>query len=137
MKFFRVQCEFSPFISTIKTDYVQKLKDLGVPEKPKKPANPYLIFAKDAGEKLKKEEPLMSKVQQFKKCGEMWKALNSDQRAKYHQIFKDLQEKYESEILHFKANLTKEQKFALESLSEAKKKARQGRRKRKVIKIMS
>lgn len=95
------------------------------------------MFVKDTVEKLKKEEPLLSALERFKKCAEMWKALDADQRANYHQMFKDQQEQYEKVITHYMGQLSEEQKLALDSYKLAKKEDRHDRRRRKVIKHFS
>lgn len=64
----------------------------------------------------------------------MWKALDADQRAKYHQLFKDKQEHFEKEIAQYMGQLTEEQKLALDSFKQAKRVDRQERRRKKVIK---
>lgn len=131
--FSRIQSDFSPFVATIKTDIVQKVKELGVPEKPKKPGNAYVLFVTDMQVKVKKDNPHLNSPEIFKKCAEIWKSLDSNQKDKYLQLHKVLAEKYDNDILKYQANLSEDQKTALTLLAEAKKKDKQNRKKRKVI----
>lgn len=129
----RIQSDFSPFVATLKTDIVQKVKDLSVPEKPKKPGNAYILFVTEMQERVKRDNPHLNSPQIFKKCAEIWKSLDLNQKDKYLKLHKVLSEKYDNDILKYQANLSDDQKKALELLTEAKKRDKQNRKRRKVI----
>lgn len=131
--FCRIQSDFSPFVATFKTDILQKVKDLKVPEKPKKPGNPYILFLAEMRDKVRNDNPHLNNLELVTKCAEIWKSLDSNNKAKYHQLHKVLAEKYDNAILKYEENLSKDQKEALKLLNEAKKKDKQNRKKRKVI----
>lgn len=129
--FCRVQTNFSPLVSTLKTEIVQKFKDMKIPEKPKKPGNPYILFFKEMQDKIQSENPKMTIKQILSKCAELWKGLDPHAKQKYEEIYKQLQDKYDYELLQFQAALTNEQKHAISVYEAAKKEDRKNRRKKK------
>lgn len=108
------------------------MKELSIPEKPKKPGSSYILFLKEIYARVLKENPNSSKSQIFSRCGELWRSLNTEAKAKYDENFRELQKKYDSDLLNFQESLSEDQKKALEVLAEAKKKDRKDRKKRKV-----
>lgn len=129
---FRIQADFSPHVVALKTDILRKLKDLNVPEHPKKPPNPYIMFVKEIQPQIVKENPNIKNVDIFRKCAELWSALDTEKKAKYGEIYKKLQSSYDAEMIQFQSSLSVEQKDALDSLASAKRKDRQDRIKKKV-----
>lgn len=82
-------------------------------------------------DKVQSENPKMSKTQVFSKCGEIWKELDPTEKEKYDGIYRNLQERYDHDLLQYQAALTNQQKEAIASMEAAKKKDRQNRKKKK------
>lgn len=80
---------------------------------------------------VQSENPNLAKSKVFSKCGEIWKTLDQKEKEKYDKIFKQLQEKYDAEILKFQASLSDEQKNALAEYESAKQTDKIIRKKRK------
>ncbi len=75
-----------------------KLKAKKDPEKPKKSKTSYMYFCQDQREKLLEENPNILLGEQSKKLGEMWNALEVDEKQKYVMIAGDDKTRYEQEL---------------------------------------
>lgn len=116
----------------MKQETLQKLKLLKIPEKPKKPPTPYVKFVSDHRTKIVKENPNLKQTEVIKKCAEDWKNVSKELKEKYNIEYKDECVIYDQKLMAFNANLTKEQKEALQTANEEKKSDRQKRKIRKV-----
>lgn len=128
----RVATDFHPSISTIKTELIDRMKDLNVPDKPKRPGSPYALFIKQSYEKIAKENPELSHYQIFGKCSQMWKELSQVEKVKYSANYKNLLSRYDQEMIRYQTSLSEDQKSILKELEDAKKHDKILRKKKKV-----
>lgn len=75
-----------------------KLKAKKDPEKPKKSKTSYMYFCQDQREKLLEENPNILLGEQSKKLGEMWNALDGEEKQKYVTMAEDDKNRYEQEL---------------------------------------
>lgn len=110
-----------------------KIKELNIPEKPKKPLGPYMKFFGEKLSVIKQNNPELKLTEIAKKCAEDWKAFDPDRKQKLHEEYKLELEAYSKRFLEFQSKLTNEQKIALEELSKEKADDKQKRKVRQVI----
>ncbi|KAG5875745.1 hypothetical protein JTB14_002048 [Gonioctena quinquepunctata] len=123
---------FQPSVMTIKSEARERLKQLKIPEKPKKPLTPYIQFVKEKQSIIAKENPNIKQSEVLKKCADEWKNVSDISKEKYSQKFKAESEIYNDEILRYNSNLSEEQLSALK-LADAEK--RKSKAKRKINKL--
>ena len=75
-----------------------KLKAKKDPEKPKKSKTSYMYFCQEQRDKLLEENPKILLGEQSKKLGEMWSALEEEEKQKYVTIAGDDKNRYEQEL---------------------------------------
>lgn len=102
----------------------KKLKD---PNKPKKPLTAYFRFLKDHRARVKAENPDLKPPQLTKKCGELWREFDEEQKKKYQAealaettVWKGKMEEYKKTPGF--AEFEKKRKEALEDAGKKKKK---------------
>ncbi|CAG9856349.1 unnamed protein product [Phyllotreta striolata] len=121
-------------IRTLKLETKQKLKDLKIPEKPKKPLTPYLQFVTEKRKDLVKDNPNLKATEVIKKLSTEWKSVNEAQKDKYKEKYLREVEKYDNAILQYNSNLSQEQVRVLEEANAEKKKQKQKRKTTKLNK---
>ena len=72
------------------------------PERPKRPASPYLIFAAQNGQNLEGTIPYKAK-----ECGRQWREMNEDAKRPYFNQFEAEKKKYDEMMKRFWADLEK------------------------------
>ncbi|XP_057665526.1 transcription factor A, mitochondrial-like [Diorhabda carinulata] len=120
-------------VRTLKAETRERLKSLKIPDKPKKPLNPYMLFVVETRSNLIKENPNLKPVDVFKKVAQQWKTITEEQKAKYQEIYKKEQEIYDQEVLDYNISLSEEQREALHAASMEK---REEKKKRKLTKLI-
>ncbi|KAF2883326.1 hypothetical protein ILUMI_22828 [Ignelater luminosus] len=113
--------------ANLKTKTREKLKNLKIPEQPKRPLTPYFRFLTEKRGLVQKQHPGWKLGEIAKQCAEDWKNLSKDVKEKYQQDYNDEAKIYEHKQEQFKLSLTKEQQ---EALSSAQKEKRQTKKKR-------
>lgn len=98
----------------------EKLKQLNIPEIPKKPASPFLRFLKAQYPIYSKENPEIKFQDVVKKLSEVWNTQDPTMKAKLSEGFKEDLEKYNKLYLVFQAGLTNEQQAALKEMRAEK-----------------
>ena len=93
--------------------------------KPKRPANAFLYWAKKTGirEKLMKEKNLKRFADAMKMCGDIWKKMTVEEKAPFQDETNQLLEKYNKEMVKYKQSPSyrKFQKFKEEASWKGKK----------------
>lgn len=120
-------------VRTLKVETRERLKSLKIPDKPKRPLNPYMLFAVEKRINILKENPNLKSVDVCKKVAQEWKTVTEDQKAKYQEKYKKEQEIYDQEVLDYNISLTEEQREALHAAGMEKK---QEKKKRKLTKLI-
>ncbi|KAJ8943535.1 hypothetical protein NQ318_023046 [Aromia moschata] len=106
----------------LKQDTRERLQQLKIPEKPKRPLSPYMKFIAEHRESLSK------------KCAEEWKNVSKEVKSKYTESYNLEREAYEVKFLRFNEALTPEQKEAVKYIEEEKKEDKKKRKLRKLYK---
>ncbi|XP_023014420.2 mitochondrial transcription factor A [Leptinotarsa decemlineata] len=119
---------------TLTSETQNKLTELNIPEKPKKPLSPYLQFIREIRASVVKENPDSSPNDIIKKCAEKWKASSELEKEKYIYKFKSDSEAYNDDILRYNASLTQEQLLALQVMDRENMMEKQSKRVRKLNK---
>lgn len=109
-----------------------KLEQLKIPEKPKRPMSPYLKFATEHRRKLLKENPELNFVDVAKKCSNLWNEMQKSAKERYSGDYEEQMLHYDKAMKLYNAKLTEEQKQFLKALSEEKKHDKNIRHIRKV-----
>lgn len=109
-----------------------KLKELNIPEKPKRPATAYARFLQGCRESIAQAHPSWNASQIFRKVADDWKLVTESEKQKLHRSYKADREVYDREILEYMAKLTPDQKAAIEFIEEEKQRDKAARIKRKV-----
>ncbi|XP_044253829.1 transcription factor A, mitochondrial [Tribolium madens] len=120
-------------ISGVSHKVVDKLKELKLPDKPKRPLTPYLKFVRDHRQDILKENPNLKMTQVTSQCATHWKTADPSLKAKYQNEFKIEMEEYARRYLQYTESLTDEQREALKEYNQEVKKSRVKREKRKML----
>jgi RNase P protein component len=120
-------------VSGLKQRIKDRLKELKVPDKPKRPLTPYFRFIQDHRESLIKQHPNWKVTQISVQCASDWKMIDSSAKEKYEKDYKEEMEKYAAKHVQYLKSLTDEQKVALEEYSNEVKRSRVKRQKRKKL----
>ncbi|XP_018576996.1 transcription factor A, mitochondrial-like [Anoplophora glabripennis] len=123
-----------PSVRNLKQETLEKLKLLKIPEKPKKPTTPYVKFIAEHRIKVVKDNPNLKQTDIIRKCAEDWKEVSQELKEKYNAAYKKECVIYDEKILTFNANLTPEQRQALQIVNDEKKSSRQKRKIKKIEK---
>lgn len=118
--------------ASLKTKTIEHLKNLKIPEQPKRPLTPYFRFLIEKRPQMQKQHPNWKLVEIAKQCAEDWKNLSKDVKEKYQQDYNDEAKIYQHKQEQFKMSLTKEQQ---EALNLAEKEKRQTKKKRIMKKV--
>ncbi|KAJ8945565.1 hypothetical protein NQ314_009186 [Rhamnusium bicolor] len=119
---------------SFRVDSREALKQLKIPEKPKKPLTPYVKFVIESRSDIIKQNPNIKPTEIIKKCAEHWRTVSSELKEKYANAYKSECEVYNKKILNFNASLTTEQREAIKSAADEKKEDKKKRKLRKVSK---
>ncbi|KAK4874073.1 hypothetical protein RN001_013433 [Aquatica leii] len=101
-----------------------KLKELKVPEEPKKPLTSYFKFLTEHRPLIKKQHPDWSLVNITKQCAQDWNTMDPDHRHKYEEAYHKELEEYHEKHKKFMQSLDPDQKKAI---SNAKRETEQNK----------
>ncbi|EFA08515.1 transcription factor A, mitochondrial [Tribolium castaneum] len=110
-----------------------KLKELKIPNKPKKPLTPYFKFIQDHRPALLKQNPNLKVTQVVSQLAADWKTVDPSLKAKYENDYKNEMEEYADQYLRYTESLTTEQKMALKEYNKEVKKSKIKREKKKKV----
>lgn len=108
------------------------IKDLRIPDKPKKPLTPYFRYLSEHRSSVAQKNPGLKLTDVAKKCAEDWKSVDPAVKEKYDKEYKSELEKYTEKYLEYQAKLTDEQRSALKLASDEKRSEKQKRKLNKV-----
>ncbi|XP_066595322.1 transcription factor A, mitochondrial-like [Prorops nasuta] len=86
---------------TINTFKKKLEKKYNIPQKPKRPKNPYLLFAESERENILKEEPNLKVPELSLKIGQKWKTLDSTIKEQFKKKYQDLTEDFKIELAKY------------------------------------
>lgn len=110
----------------------EKLKELDIPEKPKRPLSPYIRFSVEQRDDLKKKFPNLNMIEITKKCANEWQNMSVDLKEKYIASFRTDLDVYTKKIDAYTENLTEEQKAFIKLVNKEKQEDRKKKQLRKV-----
>ncbi|XP_060521263.1 transcription factor A, mitochondrial-like isoform X2 [Cylas formicarius] len=111
----------------------EKLENLHLPDKPKRPTTPYLKFINEHRAIVKEENPEFKPTEVVKKCAQLWNSSSSSVREKYMQTFKEELKQYTAKVKTYSASLTEEQQQLLKEIEKEKKHDKQRRLQRQLF----
>eukprot|EP00164_Ancoracysta_twista_P003831 GFYU01005140.1.p1 GENE.GFYU01005140.1~~GFYU01005140.1.p1 ORF type:complete len:771 (-),score=292.95 GFYU01005140.1:79-2391(-) len=80
----------------------KKKKPKKDPNAPKRPSNPFMLFANDNRDKMREENPQMKMGEIAKELGKKWASVDSDTKSKYEEQAKEAKEKYAVALKEYK-----------------------------------
>lgn len=111
-----------------------RLRDLNVPVKPKKPLTGYFRFVTERRPLIIQQNPNLKVTEVVKRCSEEWKTLNETEKQKYVDAAKIEMERYAKQYLEYSSKLSNEQREAIKAASDEKTDERKKRVLKKRIK---
>lgn len=96
--------------------------DLGLPEKPKRPLNPYFVFSSEQRAALKVQNPGITTRELSKKLGELWKTYDPAKKERMKIMYKSQIDSYTRDIMSYYKSLTLEQQNMVKEYRENLKK---------------
>lgn len=88
------------------------------PNAPKRPANAFVVYSQMARDRVRQENPEMSKTEIARQLGAEWKALDSSEKRQYYDIFEQQKTKYEQEKRIYDSRLNANNNNPSESVDE-------------------
>ncbi|RZC27719.1 HMG box domain containing protein [Asbolus verrucosus] len=120
-------------VSGIRQKVSEKLKELKVPDKPKRPLTAYFRFVQDQRPAIVKSHPDWKVTEISKQCASDWKMIDPAIKEQYERNYKAELEEYAKKYLEYSEKLTCEQKDALKEYNKEAREAKARRRYRKKV----
>lgn len=115
----------------LRQNVTEKIKDLNIPQKPKRPLTGYFKYIQERRADLIREHPEWKVTDIAKKCASDWNNMDTDTKLKYQTQYKKEMEEYGKKCVEYGKSLTVEQKEGLKMYKTAVKKDKVTREKRK------
>lgn len=120
-------------VAGLKQDTKDLLKQLNVPDKPKKPLSPYIKFCQSKRTEILKNNPNLAQTELLKKCAEAWKNIDVTLKEKLKQDYTNEYENYTVQYNKYLSGLSPEQQ---DVLLQAKEETANKRKRFKIRKVM-
>ncbi|KAI9551952.1 hypothetical protein GHT06_022289 [Daphnia sinensis] len=101
---------------------------LGLPERPKKPASPYLMFVKKTFPEYAKMNPKLPFKEVVQKVSEQWKKVDMETKTKMLNEYHEKLQKHPEEVEKYFSSLTDAQRVQLEAAKQDKNEIKKKRR---------
>lgn len=72
---------------------------------PKRPLSPFLVFAKEMRERMKKENPKLTVSELMKQIGMEWTKMSQEEKRRYSKIAKDDRVRYDDDFITYKKKM--------------------------------
>lgn len=109
------------------------MKELGIPEPPKRPSNPYNKFFQNIRPKIKENNPDLKPHEIVKLIGQEWAKCDPEEKKLLQTEFLSELEVYLKDYGAYKQNITPEQQNLIKWTKEKKKQAKEQARIHEVI----
>jgi len=114
--------------------YGAQVKEVKIPQKPKKPLSPYFRFLGQVRGECQRENPSLRATELMKVVGQRWESLDDASKQPFISAYKSEAASYSSILEKYKKSLTPEQKDAQQQLKLDRQLMREKREKRKRLK---
>ncbi|XP_017782568.1 PREDICTED: transcription factor A, mitochondrial [Nicrophorus vespilloides] len=123
--------------ATMKHSAADKLKELNMPEKPKRPLTPYFRFMRDCREEYMRKNPDMKNTELTKVLALDWMNVHETIKEKYSDEYKSELDNYNKQHLIYLSKLSDEQKLAIKTAIKEQKDIKKKRHMKKRFREMN